>query len=80
MAFLKRLVSNKIVEYLNKKKVYVSTKGKATRLSPHLYNFIDDISNATEEDDRVRITFLIFFNKNILKDSIILYDYSLSKN
>ena len=80
MAFLKRLVSNKIVEYLNKRKVYVSTKGKATRFSPHVYNFIDDISNATEEDDRVRITFLIFFNKNIRKDSIILYDYSLSKN
>lgn len=80
MAFLKRLVSNKIVEYLNKRKVYVSTKGKATRLSPHLYNFIDDISNVTEEVDRVCITFLIFFNKNIRKDSIILYDYSLSKN
>jgi len=80
LAFLKRLVSNKIVEYLNKRKVYVSTKGKATRLSPHLYNFIDDISNVTEEVDRVCITFLIFFNKNIRKDSIILYDYSLSKN
>lgn len=80
MAFLKRLVSNKIVEYLNKRKVYVSTKGKATRLSPHLYNFIDDISNVTEEVDRVCITFLIFFNKNIRNDSIILYDYSLSKN
>ena len=50
---MKRLVSNKIVEYLNKRKVYVSTKGKATRLFPHLYNFIDDISNATEEVDRV---------------------------
>ena len=80
MAFLKRLVSNKIVEYLNKRKVYVSTRGKATRLSPHVYNFIDDISNVTEEVDRVCITFLIFFNKNIRKDSIILYDYSLSKN
>lgn len=80
MAFLKRLVSNKIVEYLNKRKVYVSTKGKATRLYPHLYNFIDDISNVTEEVDRVCITFLIFFNKNIRKDLIILYDYSLSKN
>ena len=51
-AYFKNKDSNKIIEYLKKRKVYVSLRGKAIRFSPHLYNTIDDISNANKEIDR----------------------------
>ena len=48
-AYFKNKDSNKIVEYLNKRKVYVSTRGRAIRFSPHLYNTINDISHANKQ-------------------------------
>ena len=48
-AYFKNKDSNKIVEYLCKRKVHVSTRGNAIRFSPHLYNNIDDIINANKE-------------------------------
>ena len=52
-AYFKKKDSNKIVEQLKKRKVYVSKRGKSIRFSPHLYNTIDDIENAIEQIDSI---------------------------
>ena len=52
-AYFKKKDSNKIVEQLKKRKVYVSKRGKSIRFSPHLYNTIDDIENGIEQIDSV---------------------------
>ena len=52
-AYFKKKDSNKIVEHLKKRKVYVSKRGKSIRFSPHLYNTIDDIENAIEQIDSI---------------------------
>ena len=52
-AYFKKKDSNKIVEQLKKRKVYVSNRGKSIRFSPHLYNTIDDIENAIEQIDSI---------------------------
>jgi len=52
-AYFKNKDSNKIIKHLNKRKIYVSKRGKAIRFSPHLYNTIDDIGNAVEQIDNI---------------------------
>ena len=52
-AYFKKKDSNKIVEQLKKRKVYVSKRGESIRFSPHLYNTIDDIENAIEQIDSI---------------------------
>ena len=52
-AYFKKKDSNKIVEQLKKRKVYVSKRGESIRFSPHLYNTIGDIENAIEQIDSI---------------------------
>ena len=52
-AYFKNKDSNKITEHLKNRKVYVSTRGSAIRISPHLYNTIDDIRNALDQVDSI---------------------------
>lgn len=52
-AYYKDKDSNKIIEHLKNRNVYVSKRGKAIRFSPHLYNTIDDIDNAVEQIDSI---------------------------
>ena len=52
-AYFKNKDSNKITEHLKKRKVYVSTRGSTIRISPHLYNTIDDIRNTLNQVDSI---------------------------
>ena len=52
-AYFKNKDSNKIIEHLKKRKVYVSTRGRSIRFSSHLYNTIDDIRNAIDQVDSI---------------------------
>jgi selenocysteine lyase/cysteine desulfurase len=52
-AYFKNKDSNIITERLKKRKVYVSTRGSTIRISPHLYNTIDDIRNTLNQVDSI---------------------------